>query len=52
MVLGSRGRGGLASPLLGSNGLACASRAACPWSSYRAPTRRRHRTRTVWSYSA
>ncbi|MFJ8018131.1 universal stress protein [Streptomyces sp. NPDC096339] len=30
MVLGSRGRGGLASLLLGSNGLACASRAACP----------------------
>ncbi len=30
LVLGSRGRGGLAGLLLGSNGLACAARAACP----------------------
>lgn len=30
MVLGSRGRGGFASLLPGSNGIACASRAACP----------------------
>lgn len=30
MVLGSRGRGGFGSRLLGSSGLACASRAACP----------------------
>ncbi|MFB7634983.1 universal stress protein [Streptomyces sp. NPDC056149] len=30
LVLGSRGRGGFTSLLLGSNGLACAARSACP----------------------
>ncbi|MFJ2770689.1 universal stress protein [Streptomyces sp. NPDC087300] len=38
LVLGSRGRGGFASLLLGSNGLACAREAACPVVVVRGPS--------------